>query len=167
MEQPPLSEASKSALVFFGPLMVVSVVPALGLLPLCAPDVLEKLVIPAATPSRMCGWAFAPVLGATCVFAAGLASTLLLGRRRGLTRKIGWGLVWLFFSILAFALIWYALLTIPAMAASEAAPWTYITNAAILAALLMLPLQIAVVLWLRFAAGILADSRRVSTARRA
>jgi hypothetical protein len=167
MQPSRLSEAFKSALVIFGPVLVVSVIPALALIPLCAPDVLENLIIPAAAPSRVCAWAFAPSIGATCVFAAGLASTLLLGSRRGLTRKIGWGLVWLFLSLLAFALIWYAALTIPAMAATDTAPQIYLMNTALLAALLMLPLQIAVVLWLGCAAGILDSSRRESTARRA
>ncbi len=93
-----------------------------------------------------CSWALGPIPGAVGIIVVGLLCYRLVQTQR--VSRIGWGIVWVVFTLAAFLVAWYGITMVTSIGASETPPEVFLTVTAGMSLVVITLGQPVILLWL-------------------
>ena len=143
---------SKASLVIYCPVLIAYFIPAFFLLPVGVTFSLLAIFDPAVTFAQTVSydlWIIGPLAAAVGVFFVGRG--LVSFYQRGFSPKMILIAIWGSFMVALFAALWFGMVILTSIGASETPPTIFLQMTALGAASLTLAAQVFVIPWLLFA----------------
>jgi|GEM_PF-3375060 hypothetical protein len=147
---PSLPYSVLYSLLLFSPLLVLLLLPV----PCLGSECILLTLIQLADPSQLeaggltgfCAWGLGPLPAAAVIFALGLVGYRLTGKER--PRRIHWAATWALFCLSAYVIVWYAIILVTSIGASETPLEEFLAITAVMALTVVTLGQPLIVLWL-------------------
>lgn len=138
------------SLLLFFPLLLLLLLPVPCRGVQCALLVSIRLVEPSSLDpggtGGFCAWALAPLPAAAIILALGLAGYWLTGRPNH--RRIGWAAVWAMFTTIGYLVVWYAIILLTSIGASETPLEEFLAITSLMALTVIVIGQPLILFWL-------------------
>jgi hypothetical protein len=156
------------SLLLFSPLLLLLLLPV----PCLGSECILLTSIQLADPSQLepgglagfCAWGLGPLPVAAVIFALGLVAYRLTGRAPA--RRIHWGATWALFCLSAYVIVWYAIILVTSIGASETPPEEFLAITALMALTVITLGQPLLLLWLSLVSRIWKARPQRETAAR-